>query len=71
MTAFVKLTPSALEIYNILSARKCKMNRKEILRESNFSQRTFFYAVTQLKKNNLIKVYPNLPDMRKLYYCVT
>lgn len=69
MSNGVMLSPSALEIYSILLRNDGKkMEKGEILRKTRYSTRSFYYAVDRLKKEKLIKVLPDIYDMRKTFY---
>ena len=70
MSIAVQLSPSALEVYNILLTKRKKMEKTEILAETNYSTRSFYYAIQQLKKQNLIQIIPDIEDMRKAFYTI-
>lgn len=71
MSVALQLSPSALAIFNILLTKQERMKKKEILAKTQCSPRSFYYAVRQLREQNLIQVIPDVKDMRRAYYSVT
>ena len=70
MSIAVQLSPSALEVYNILLTKRKKMEKNEILAQTRYSTRSFYYAIHQLKTQNLIQIIPDIEDMRKTFYAI-
>ena len=64
-----KLSPSALEIYELL--KHGPQTTKALLMQSKIAPRTLRYALKRLISLHIIKKYPNFADLRQSYYVIS
>ncbi len=65
-----KLSPSALEIYNIL-INEGPLTTKEVLGRVKYASRTVRYALKRLISLGLVRKIPYLLDMRQSKYLIS